>query len=124
MYDRQNEYFHKRVLEIKEYIYSNYKNNIKIFDEIQLNKKFDLYVILSDNIIEIKKHINSIRDKLNLKNKEKNKNKLVIITKNKQIDHIIKCVNITKNMYYLYSSNEYLINKFNTVYESNIAKYN
>lgn len=75
---------------------------------------YDLYVILSDDILMIQKYIKSI----------KNKDKIIIITQNKNIDHIIKCVNITKNMYYLYSSDEYLFNKFKRVYESNLAKYN
>lgn len=103
---------------------SNYKIDTYFIDDIKRNKKFDLYVIVSDDILKIEKYKELIFGKSNKNIKEKNKNKLMIITQNKQIEHIIKCVNITKNMYYLYSSDEYLTNKFKLVYESNLAKYN
>lgn len=119
LYDRQIGRFHNRVNKIKKYI-----NNISKKDEktphlktiTDTKIKYDLYVILSDDIKEIEKYINTI--------KIKDKNKIIIITKNKQIDHIIKCVNITRNMYYLYSSDKYLLNKFLKVYKNNLAKYN
>lgn len=90
------------------------KNKINVSFFIENKKEYDLYIILSDDISYIQKYEKCI----------KNKNKIVIITQNKNIDHIIRCVNITKNMYYLYSSDEYLLNKFDKIYESNLAKYN
>lgn len=119
LYDRQKYRFHNRVNKIKKYI-NNIISKDKKLSHLQniadTKIKYDLYVILSDDIKEVEKYINMINIK--------DKNKIIIITKNKQIDHIIKCVNITRNMYYLYSSDEYLVKKIKYVYESTLAKYN
>lgn len=119
LYDRQIYRFHNRVDKIKNYINSISSKDKKVshLQTITDTKiKYDLYVILSDDIYEIEKYINMI--------KIKDKNKIIIITKNKQIDHVIKCINITRNMYYLYSSDEYLVKKIKNIYESSLAKYN
>lgn len=114
LYDRQVNDFHNRVLDIENYMKNTFKNKMNISFELEKSGGFDLYIILSDDIETIEKY----QKKIN------NKKKLIIITQNKNIDYIIKCINITKNMYYLYSSNEYLVNRFKKVYESNLAKYN
>ncbi len=119
LYDRQIYRFHNRVDKIKNYINNIIRKDKKVshLQTITDTKiKYDLYVILSDDIYEIEKYINMI--------KIKDKNKIIIITKNKQIDHVIKCINITRNMYYLYSSDEYLVKKIKNIYESSLAKYN
>ena len=77
-------------------------------------KHYDLYVILSNSIIEVIKYKKGI----------KIENNLVILTSNKDIDHVIKCINITTNMHYLNISNEKLLQVFlNLLKKQNIINH-
>ena len=88
-----------------------YHKNINIIRNGELDKRYDLYVIASNQT----KQVLEMRKKIKVKNKDK----IIIITACKDIDHIIQCINITKNMYFLYSKNDFLISKIMNVYRNN-----
>ena len=114
-YDKENRVFQKRVKELKEYIEAKEElKQCRIYDRIRKNIKKDLYIIIADHISVIRYYIDE--------NRIRNHQKIVIITGNKDIYHIIECINITRNMYYLFSSNEYLMNKFLEADKKNKSK--
>lgn len=114
-YDKENRVFQKRIEELKEYIETKEElKQCRIYDQIRKNMKKDLYIMIADHISVIRHYIDE--------NKIRNYQKIIIITENKDIYHIIECINITRNMYYLFSSNEYLTNKFLEADKKNKSK--
>ncbi len=115
LYDRHQECFNRRVNDIVRFLedVSNIKK-LEIYYERKKEKHYDLYVILSNSIIEVIKYKKGI----------KIENNLVILTSNKDIDHVIKCINITTNMHYLNISNEKLLQVFlNLLKKQNIINH-
>lgn len=110
LYDEKNVFIKEKVDKLKEYtVTSEYiKNyNFKYISRINSNSKFDICIILSDDINQIGKYIDKIKD---LK-------KCIIITGNFKTNHVLACIDITDNLSYINSPPQVILEKIIKVYE-------
>ena len=106
LYNKDLEIFEKKVIEMKEI---GKKVEVDIFDNCSNRTKFDYYIIISDDEQEI----------VNLKNKVKNLDKLIIITSNLDTKHILFCINITKKISYIGTKSEQILSRVKKYVEKN-----
>lgn len=110
LYDEKNEFIKEKVDRLKEYtITSDYIKdyNFKYISKINSNSKFDICIILSDEIEQINKYASKV----------KNFKKCIIITGNVNTNHVLACVSITDNLSYINSPPNIILEKIIEVYE-------
>lgn len=112
-YDKNNEEFENKVIDLKDYI----KNNSDIYEmkillKISQKTKCDMHIMLSNDIDEISKKFEKIKDS----------NKVIIITSNVETSHILKCIDFTSNLTYLGNKSEVILDRINKIYEENNKK--
>ncbi len=84
--------------------------NIVLVEKIDsLKLDFDIYVLIIDNIDEV----------FYYKNKIKDFNKVLILTENTNVNFIMSCIDYTKNLLYLNTSINIIINKIKNMYFEN-----
>lgn len=84
--------------------------NIVLVEKIDsLKLDFDIYVLIIDNIDEV----------FYYKNKIKDFNKILILTENTNVNFIMSCIDYTKNLLYLNTSINIIINKIKNMYFEN-----
>lgn len=111
IYNKKDEKLKNRASQIKEYIESNKEQyNIKCVLRQGLN--VDLYIIISNNIDEIKKYSEKINDK----------EKIIILTSNINSGHILECIEITDNICYLKNKITSILDRINKIYEKKDKK--
>ncbi|MDD3303453.1 MAG: hypothetical protein PHP54_00875 [Clostridia bacterium] len=112
LYDENEEQIKEKVEKLKEYTgISNYMKEytFKYIRKINLNTKYDVCLIFSNDIERINKYITKIND---LKS-------CIIITGNFKTDHVLACIDITDNLSYLNSTPSIILDKVVSVYEQN-----
>ena len=110
LYDEKNERIKEKVDKLKEYtITSDYlkEYTFKYINKINANRRYDICIILSNEIDQINKYISKIKD---LK-------KCIIVTSVLSTDHVLACINITDNLSYLNSPPNVILEKVIKVYE-------
>lgn len=80
---------------------------VEKIDSLKLD--FDIYVLIIDNIDEV----------FYYKNKIKDFNKILILTENTNVNFIMSCIDYTKNLLYLNTSINIIINKIKNMYFEN-----
>lgn len=80
---------------------------VEKIDSLKLD--FDIYVLIIDNIDEV----------FYYKNKIKDFNKVLILTENTNVNFIMSCIDYTKNLLYLNTSINIIINKIKNMYFEN-----
>lgn len=80
---------------------------VEKIDSLKLD--FDIYVLIIDNIDEV----------FYYKNKIKDFNKILILTENTNVNFIMSCIDYTKNLLYLNTSINTIINKIKNMYFEN-----
>lgn len=86
---------------------------VEKIDSLKLD--FDIYVLIIDNIDEV----------FYYKNKIKDFNKVLILTENTNVNFIMSCIDYTKNLLYLNTSINTIINKIkNMCFENNEVDIN
>jgi hypothetical protein len=110
LYNKKITEFKEKVENLCDYVNKIQFNEIEIFENLTARSKCDIYAIISDNIEEIS----------NLLSKVKDKNKLLIITSNLDVAHILACIDVTKNVVYFNNTcNEILSRITKVFYENN-----
>lgn len=108
-------------LENKEIITNENKKikELKFINKITSRCKYNLFLIFSNDINEIKEFLNM----------NKNKEKVIIFTSNLKTEHILNCIEITSDICYMNNNLSVILNKINkslnkTTLEKNQIKLN
>ena len=95
MYNKRDIKYNDKILKLKETFKEFYKEckfkdlSLKLKEKYE---KFDIYLIASDELYTIKNYV----EKFNLKDK----NKIIILTENIDVNHVLGCIDITSNLIY------------------------
>lgn len=109
IYDNSNEMYKKLVNGITESLESSEsKENVVISNKFSPRSKCDIYVVVSDNILEIKKYSEKILDK----------NRILILTENLASSHVINCIEITPNVCYMKNDINVISKKICAIFSS------
>lgn len=109
-YNKDEIEFENKVNSIKKYIEENVElYDIKILSRITSKSKYDVYVIISNDLNEIYKYCKKIKDK----------NKILVITSNIDSSHVLGCIDITFNLTYFKNDNEYILKRLNEIFNKN-----
>lgn len=101
LYNIKDKKIQKKFEELKKYEIEK----VEIYSNLSFKTKCELYVIISNEFAEVHEYL----DKIN------NKGKIMIITENVSSDFVLFCIGYTKNMAYLFSSNEVIMDKIKKI---------
>jgi hypothetical protein len=116
IYNFEEKEFQNISLEIEKNIKNIIKDiNINVIRKEKINNrlKADIYVILSDDYLEVGGHFGKIKDK----------NKSIVLTNNISSSNILGLIENTKNICYMKNDAEILVRRIYNVYLESKEKY-
>lgn len=116
IYNFEEKEFENISLEIEKNIKNIIKDiNINVIRKEKINNrlKADIYVILSDDYLEVGEHFGKIKDK----------NKSIVLTNNISSSNILGLIENTKNICYMKNDAEILVRRIYNVYLESKEKY-
>lgn len=102
MHDEKNEEINKFVIEFIEISNDiSYAKKVKCITKVTQKCKYDICMIVSNDIIEIKKYVEKLKKIDNI----------IIITSNLEAKHVVECISITADVCYLKKDIKTIIDK-------------
>ncbi len=107
-YDTKSENVSNIINNLKQYI-ENSGKEMKIYLKSTSKSKYDIYLILTNSIEEIKKY----------KEKYKFKDNVIILTNKLNKEYIMECIKYSENVGFLNSTDKVICDRIEKVYEKN-----